>query len=137
MRGMGGAQKELFVRLKKDGTVEWETMEERGAKLHASKVDAQEVLAIEQRLDEIDQHAILPRMGAYNVYIDTSVELRIRIVTSKWNRRFSVSNPWPGLPPKPLPQEVKVVLCEMSELRSQVANEAAVPLCTERAAPHN
>lgn len=135
IQGDGGEQKELFVRLTSDGKVEWETTErQKPNELHSGRVAPELVSAITQRLDAVDPEAIQARMGPYNRYVDTSAELFIRIDTSKWKRQFSVVNPWPHWPVKPLPKELKTVICEVVRLREQVAKEAVRPMCEDGAA---
>jgi hypothetical protein len=134
IRGIGGYERKcLLVRLTSDGKVQWETTQwQKPNELHSTKIAAELVSAMTQRLDEIDPEAIQPKMGPYNVYVDTSVELLVSITTSKWKRQFSVSNPWPGRRPiKPLPKELKTVICEVSRLQAQVAEEPVEPLCAE------
>jgi hypothetical protein len=114
--------------------VQWETTQwQKPNELHSTKIDAQLVSAITQRLDAIDPEAIQERMGPYNRCVDTSAELFIRINTPKWKRQFSVINPWTHWPLKPVPKEVKAVICEISRLQAQVAQEPVEPMCAEGA----
>lgn len=134
--GIGGyEQKRLLVRLTSDGSVEWETVQwQKPNELHSAKIAPELAAAITRRLDEVDPEAIQPKMGPYNRYVDTSAELFIRINTPKWKRQFSVINPWPHWPLKPLPKELKIVICEVSRLRAQVAREPVEPMCAEGSA---
>jgi hypothetical protein len=128
----GREQKELFVRLSSDGKVEWETTEwQKPNELHSSRIAPELVSAITNRLVAVDPEAIQAKMGPYNRYVDTSSELFIRINTLKWNRQFSVLNPWPHWPVKPLPKELKAVICEVVRLRAKVTREPVEPLCEE------
>lgn len=120
------------MRLTSDGKVEWETAEwQKPNELHSGRVAPELVSAVTQRLDAVDAEAIQAKMGPYNRYVDTSAELLIRINSSKWNRQFSVLNPWLHWPVKPLPKELKAVICEVVWLRAQVAKEPVEPMCKE------
>jgi hypothetical protein len=134
IRGIGGyEQKRLLVRLKGDGNVEWETVQwKKSNELHSTKIASELVSDITRRLDEIDPEALQAKMGPYNRYVDTSVELFIRINTPKLKRQFSVINPWPHWPLKPLPKELEAVICEVDRLHAQVAEEPVEPMCTEK-----
>jgi hypothetical protein len=139
---LGYCENHLSVRLTSDGRVEWEEagqMEKCGKPvqnkpdaLHSTTIAAEQVSAITQRLNGVDPETLQAKMGPYNRYVDTSVELLIRISTPKWSRGFSVSNPWPYYPLKPLPKELRTVICEISRLRAQVADEPAEPMCVEK-----
>lgn len=121
---IGGQHSSLFVRLAQDGKVEWETWEfGKPNEMHSKIVSPEVVAGILHRLGEIDVSGIQRKMGPYNVYVDTGHELLIRIRVATWSREFSVSNPWPGHQIKPLPKDLKNILCEVSRLRSQVSGE--------------
>jgi len=131
----GYEQKRLFVRLTSDGSVQWETAEwQKPNKLHSTKLASELVSAVIQRLDEVDPKAIRAKMGPYNVYKDTSAELVISISTLKWSRRFSVINPWSARSVKPLPGELKVVICEVDRLHARVAEEPVDAMCGDEGA---
>ncbi len=120
----------LLVRLTSDGTVDWETtVALKSHKRHDAKVSAKEVTAIAERLRAIDGSGIKDRMGPYNTYTDTSVELKIQATLATGRRRFSVINPFPGYMPKPMPSDVKAIACEIYKLRSKVASEPLRPFC--------
>jgi len=68
-------------------------------------------------------------MGPYNIYIDTSVDVRIHATTTAGNRQFSVLNPWPGNPIKPPPLEVKRILCQRDTLRAQAVGQPMHKMC--------
>lgn len=136
IRGSGGYEhKHLLVRLTSDGNLQWETEQaQKPNELHSTKIAPTVVSAITQRLDEVDPGATQGKMGPYNVYVDTSVELLIAVTTPKGTRHFSVSNPWPGRPIKALPNELKAVICEIDRLHGQVAKEPVQPMCAEEPA---
>jgi hypothetical protein len=136
MHGIGGyEQKQLLVRLTDDGKVQWETTQwQKPNELHSTRIDPELVSAIRLRLDEIDPAAIQAKMGPYNRYVDTSVELFIRVDTLKWKREFTVLNPWPHWPLKPRPKELKAVICDIDRLHAQVAEESVEPMCAKASA---
>jgi hypothetical protein len=128
----GHEEKRLFVRLSADGKVQWETAEwHKPNELRSTKISPELVSAIAQRLSAVDPKAFESKMGPYNRYVDTGVELFIRINTPKWKRDFSVLNPWTHSPLKPLPKELKVVICEISRLHAQVAEEPVESICVQ------
>ena len=139
IQGIGGHhQKRLLVRLSDDGKVEWETTQwQKPNELHSTRISPERVSDITQRLAGIDSKAIQEKMGPYNRYVDTVVELSIRVNTPKWNRNFTVLNPWPHWPLKPLPIELKAVICEVSRLQAEVTEEPVQPLCSEETAASN
>jgi hypothetical protein len=130
--GQSIVEKNLFVRLSQDGRVEW--AENGQNNLESARISPEQVSAVVSHLDAVDSKAISGRMGPYNVYKDTGVDLHIRILTSKWNRRFSVENPWPGIPIKPLPKELTAVICEIDRLRAKVAEEPVESMCAQEPA---
>jgi len=133
IQGSGGhEQKQLFVRLTSDGLVQWETIQwQKPNELHSTRITPELVSAITQRLDAINPEVIQAKMGPYNRYVDTSVELFIGINTPKWKRQFSVSNPWTHWPLKTVPKDLKAVICEISRLHAQVTEEPVEPMCAE------
>jgi len=134
MHGIGHYKETyLFVRLSSDGKVEWETTEwKKPNELHSVKISAERVAAITQSLESVDPKIIEAKMGPFEIYTDTSVELQISVTTANWNRQFLVINPWPGkMTRKPLPKDLKIIICEISRLRSQVAHEEAEAMCAQ------
>lgn len=121
----GGGQtsddKDLYIRLRRNGDVEWN--QRRTTNLRSAKIPVEQVAEIVARIDSIDPKKIQSNMGPYNVYVDTGVDLHFHVMTSKWNRRFSVGNPWSGLTLKPIPEQLKTLLCVVVDLRAQVAGE--------------
>jgi len=141
IHGIGGKQVELFVRLKQDGTVEWDkpVWQKQGGWTYSRKaasIPPDQVTAISKRLAVLNKDSFRTRMGPYNSYTDTSVELQMRILTSAGSVAFLVINPWPcGLPScsmgksKPLPEDVKAGICEASKLRAQLSGDPVDPMC--------
>jgi hypothetical protein len=124
-----------LLRLSNDGKVEWETAQwQKPNELHSTRISPERVSAITQRLAGIDPKAIQAEMGPYNRYLDTGVELFIRVDTPKWKREFTVLNPWSDWRLKPLPTELKAVICEISRLQVEVAAEPVQPMCSEEPA---
>jgi hypothetical protein len=128
----------LMLRLMSDGHVEWEDWTDRREALnrHTANISDDQLAKIKARLNAIDNKEISKQWGPFNQYIDSSATLQIIVSTTKWKRKLMVINPWPChvpscslFPSKPLPNNVKEVLCEAETLRSQVANEANDPQC--------
>lgn len=141
IHGIGGKDTQLLVRLKQDGTAEWEEsvpQKPHGWKYRrkVSSVSPEQVTSIRNRLAALNMDSFRAKMGPYNTYTDTSVELQVRMLTSKGSVTFSVLNPWLCALPscsmgksKPIPEDVKVVICEVQKLRAQLAGEAVDPMC--------
>jgi len=135
VHGIGGYQDgQMLVRLTNDGKVEWDKWVGKAWERQISSVTAERVSGIKRRLDAIDKSGVRAEMGPYYSYVDTSVELRIRITTSQGELSFSVMNPWScDLPTclsrKPLPTDVKTVVCEISALQAQVADTSVDQMC--------
>ena len=139
--GIGGKDTQLLVRLKQNGTVEWEEpvrQKSRGwtYKRKTASISSQQVTSISKRLAVLNKDSFRSKMGPYNSYTDTAVELHLRILTSQGSVAFSVSNPWLCTLPscsmgksKPIPEEVKSVICEVQKLRAQLASESVDPMC--------
>ena len=125
VRGIGGYKNdELLVRLTGDGKVQWDKWVGRAWKRQTSSLSAERMSETERSLDAIDHSGLRASMGPYYVYTDTETELRIRMATSRGELTFSVLNPWSGLSTrKPMPKNVKTIVCEISRLRAQVAKE--------------
>ena len=120
----------LWVRLTKDGKVEWEeSLQGKPYELHSAQVSPKQLVTVEQDLNSVDWGKVHGRMGPYNAYIDTSVEVRINALTTGGNRQFSVVNPWPGSPVKPMPPELKRILCELDDLHAQATGEPPHKMC--------
>jgi len=141
IHGVGGhVSNRLLVRLTTDGKVEWESVEWQGPnQLHSSRIPPEMVSALTERLNEVDLGGLQPKMGPYNGYVDTSVELFVHVATAKWNRQFSVINPWSGRRAiQTVPRELKAVICEVDRLHVRVTGEQEEPMCVEKPpAPHS
>ena len=134
MHGMGGyKEKHLVVRLGNDGKVEWQAPRwGKPNELHSNTIAADRVLAIMERLGQVDPEMIQSKMGPFEIYTDTSIDLPITVKTPKWGRQFLVINPWPGkMTRKPLPKDLKIVICAISQLRAQMAGEPASTMCAQ------
>ena len=124
------ADKSQFVRLTGDGTVVWDVPQSTTKyEHHSGKISAEEVEEITKRISSIDRKGILKEMGPYNTYKDTSEELKIYAHTSTGAIRFAVWNPWPGMPRKRMPENVKAWVCEVSKLRARFTGERLFVLC--------
>jgi hypothetical protein len=138
--GDGHKDVQLLVRLTQNGKVQWEEpvwQKQLGLsyKRRVASISPEQVGAIKERLDRIGRNSFHTKIGPYNTYTDTSVELRLRVHTSAGSLAFTVINPWPRDPPysssktKPLPTDVRAVICEASRLRAQLAGEPVPPMC--------
>jgi len=122
----------LFVRLTDDGKVEWDEYVGNAWKRQTSSVTAERVSEIQRTLDSIDKSLVHGTMGPYHIYVDTSTEFKIRMTSRQGDVSFSVQNPWPPLvipSRKPMPKDVKAVVCEIARLRAQVANTPVNEMC--------
>lgn len=132
IHGIGSYQNTwLLVRLTDDGKLEWDKRVGNAWESQAGSLTAERVAAIKRSLDAIDRNQMRDKMGPYHAYTDTSVELRVRLTTSQGVLAFTVMNPWSCEMPscltrKPLPKDVKTVVCEIEELRAQVASDEPV-----------
>ena len=124
-------EKQLLVGLTSDGKVQWDTSAgylryER----ETTAITPDQVAAVQYALDATDKSGLRGEMGPYDNYVDTWVELRVRIESPNGERQFSVLDPWPGARLiKPLPKEVKSIICEASKLRAKVAKETLENMC--------
>jgi hypothetical protein len=122
----------LLVRLTGDGKVEWDKWVGNVWERQTSSVSAERVSEIRRTLDAIDKNLVHGKMGPYYAYVDTSVDDQIHMVVGQEEVTFSVTNPWPpGVLPnrKPMPKDVKAVVCEIDRLHAQVANITVNELC--------
>ena len=131
---------QLLIRLTNDGNVEWDNAVGNDAwERRTSFVSAERVAEIERTLDAIDKNMIHDTMGPYQIYIDTSVELQIHMTVRQAEVKFSVLNPWlPGALPrrKPMPRDVKAVVCVIDRLNAEVANVSVNDLCKANRPSH-
>jgi hypothetical protein len=120
----------LWVRLRKDGTLEWEeSAQGKQNELHSTRISPSQLATVEQDIRSIDWSKVQGRMGPYNAYIDTSYELQIRVATSGVEREFALLNPWPGIVEKPLPADLKELLCELDVLHARASGEGIHQIC--------
>jgi hypothetical protein len=121
----------MLVRLTSDGSVEWDKMVGNSWERQTRSVGAERVAEIRRTLDSINKSLVHGKMGPYHVYEDISNELQIHVVVGQEEVVFSVMNPWlPGRPArKPMPRDVKVVVCEIDSLHAEVANLPVNELC--------
>ena len=130
MSGIGGVEKHLWLQVEKDGTLEWEDREQSGRNMpHSSKVPASQFAHLQEVLASTDWKEFRRRMGPYNVYKDTGVDLQFVISTRNGERRFSVGNPWPGSQIKPLPLQLKRVICVLESIRLQAEGKSQNNWC--------
>lgn len=114
----------LWIRLRNSGQMEWEEpVWGRANELHSFQLPQARVAAIAKDLNATDWSKFNGKMGPYNVYVDTSVEISIRLVSASGEHEFTVVNPWPGFRPKPLPDAVKRTLCQLQIVRAQASGE--------------
>lgn len=133
IHGIGGHNDvQMLVRLTDDGKVQWDKWVGRAWKRQTSSLSAERMSEIKRSLDAIDQGGLRANLGPYNVYTDTETELRIRMSTSRGELTLSVLNPWlsgESVEGKPMPKNVKAIVCEISRLRARVAKEPIDRLC--------
>lgn len=130
--GIGGYRdKHMLVRLTDDGKVEWDKpVGQQAWERQTSSVSAELVFDIERTLMAVDESLIRGKMGPYFVYVDTSVELQVQMTARQGEVTFLVMNPWSSrLVKKPMPKDVKTVVCEISMLEARVANTPIDRMC--------
>jgi hypothetical protein len=139
-RGTGGYKAELLlVRLTDDGKVEWDNVGgwdklegQYTRERQISTVSAGVVSKIKRTLTTVDESRIRSKMGPYYIYTDTTAELQIRMIAGPGSVTFTVLNPWQGYVQKPMPKDIKTVVCEISRLHAQVANTPVDEMCLAR-----
>jgi hypothetical protein len=133
MQGVGGVHQQLWVRINKNGGLEWEEpVEGKPNELRSAQLDPKQFERFHQLLDSTDWTKFSGRIGPYFVYKDSGVELRYRVVVAQVERRFSLDNPWPpGTREKSLPSNVKKLLCELALLRSQATGDPINRTCLQ------
>jgi hypothetical protein len=130
--GIGGYENKLLeVRLTDDGKVEWdEPVGHHVSERKTSFVSAEVVSNIERTLEAVDRSLFHGKMGPYYLYTDTSYELQVRVAARPGDLTFLVINPWPSVFfRKPMPPDVKIVVCEINKLRAQVTNTEVDQMC--------
>src|SRR5208337_1704957 len=133
---------EMWVRLKDDGSVEWEDEgweQKVGAytdNKYAKKISVEDAIAVRQRLLMIDASQLQKRMGPYAVYVDTSSELNVHLFTSKGMTDVTLVNPWAsatsrykGAPIQQMTLPVKSIVCEVSRLRHRLTPQPVDEIC--------
>ncbi len=126
----------LWVRLKSDGSVEWETHVDAGRHSKHSAVIAPSTLAdIKQRLDSINLSAIEQQSGPFATYVDTFDELKIYVVSKTDHKMVTLANPWGSTNlrklgrEKIMSQDVKKLFCTVDLIRNRVANDSLDSAC--------
>lgn len=147
VHGIGGyINTRLLVRLTDDGRVEWDKWVNNGEQRNASWISLAEVTSIERRLETVDETKITSKMGPYNIYVDTSVELSIRMATRTGLISFSVIDPWSSNLPRdalgkgripPMPSDVESVVCEIDVLHGQISGDPIDRMCKAKDATPN
>ncbi|SRR6266852_469919 len=137
-RGIGPyVEKTLFVRLTEDGALTWDEAEAASSyKRKKSKISSESASEIKQWLDSIDRSHLRKYLGPYNTYTDTSVQLVIYAPKKVGESPFTIGNPWPCRlpscslgPKKPMPDSVKLFVCEADSLRSRASSTSPHPMC--------
>jgi len=131
MHGVGGYQhEELLVRLTDDGKVEWDKEVGNEWERQTSTVSAEVVSEIQRTLNTVDEDPFRGKMGPYYVYIDTSVELQVRMTAKSGQVTFLLINPWSvGIVRRTMPKDVKTVVCEIDTLNARVSNNPVHQMC--------
>jgi len=134
--GIGGYQNtSLLVRLTDDGKLTWDKWVGNAWESQVGSLTTEGISAIKRSLDAIDGSRMRDKMGPYHTYTDTSVELRVRLTTSQGVFAFTVMNPWSCETPscltrKPLPKDVRTVVCAINRLRVEVVPDEPIdPMC--------
>jgi|SRR5579862_4550506 hypothetical protein len=156
--GIGGFRhSSLFVRLAENGNVEWDELEwdpapKRGDPKvvdvyknvqKVATISPERVAFIERWLGSLDLQGIEEKMGPFNGYIDSSYEIQVRMAKAVANPMvFSVSNPWCGegetcFNSKPLPSNLSLILCEISQLRAEATHEPVENSCRGEREPRS
>lgn len=123
--------KKLLVRLTNDGNVQWdESAGNSKYERRVAMISRNEVIEIQRNLDAVDKTGIHGKMGPYSYEVDTRDLMRLRIASPDGERHFSVIDPWSNLGVfKPLPNELKLIICEASKLRAKMAKEPLEKIC--------
>jgi hypothetical protein len=143
IHGIGGIQSDgLMIKLTNDGKAEWEEYVGRGRnkkQMKTGTISADEVAAIKQHLDGLDKSVLKPQMGPYATYIDTWNEVSVQLLSEEKTVRLSISNPWAAdsaaqRKDRPMPKEVRTIICEIDKLRVELTLEPARIACNS---PHD
>ncbi|HEV3218584.1 MAG TPA: hypothetical protein VGZ48_02345 [Candidatus Acidoferrales bacterium] len=146
--GIGGYEKSaLLVRVFSDKTIQYDKVGTANSLMAGTantlitvSMSDDQLSSLQQRLRAIDKSEIKERMGPYNQYVDTWQEFQIQLVSKGSAFHFSVTNPWPcpgctSRKLKPLPEEIRRILCESSKLRSLASHEPIDPNCDSKDSP--
>lgn len=139
IHGVGGTNEQILGRLTENGKLAWENQELTAKDVRVVTLSEEQLASVKRHIDGIDWSKVSEKMGPYNTYTDSSVELRFRVAAPGGERRFSIINPWPcdlpscslG-PKKPLPAEVKEIVCEIDRLHAQATNSKPDGMCVSR-----
>ena len=79
-----------------------------------------------------DWNTVHGRMGPYNVYIDSSIEVQISATAANRKHTFSLINPWePGIRKGSLPLDARKILCELDRLHAQASTSSIHQMCAD------
>ncbi|PYV83960.1 MAG: hypothetical protein DMG93_06810 [Acidobacteria bacterium] len=79
-----------------------------------------------------DWNTVHGRMGPYNVYIDSSIEVQISATAANRKHTFSLINPWePGIRKGALPLDARKILCELDRLHAQASTSSIHQMCAD------
>jgi hypothetical protein len=134
----GSSYEELLVRLMNDGKVEWDArIGDQKDVRESTTITSEQLKSIQQVLDATDKRVLHEKMGPYYGNTDIWSELQLRIGSPNGEFQFSVINPWGERKIKPLPKEVKSIVCEASTLRSKIAKEPLDKMCESGRPSHS
>ena len=132
-----GPHTTLLVRVRKDGTVDWEDRSGSGQiKLRTENLSSADLSAIEHRLASIDHRLFEKTMGPYATYVDTEVSLDLVLTSGQQSEAFTLINPWKSKSrghvlgsEKEMPEDVRTIICEVSRLRNRLSNDPIDEAC--------
>jgi hypothetical protein len=140
MHGVGGyEEKSLLLRLTEDGKIEWdEWIAPNRLERKTDSVGNDVVSKIQDTLNRVDRKTFRARMGPYYTYVDTSVELEIRMNAKAGPLKFFLVNPWYGdpVPRKAMPTDVRTVFCEVDSLYAEKTGVAVDRGCKTKDPSH-
>ena len=132
IKGMSNVGPSLLIRVTRSGKVEWDEYSANVPVRKTANVSTDQVAEILKRLAPLDQQAFQPRMGPFNMNLDTTSEVHIQFLSTASVVTFTLINPWPSIKKlKPLPKSSKVVLCEAVRLRHQVSGDHYDKFCDD------
>jgi len=133
-RGIGGyVNRRLWVRLSDEGKLEWEErVQGKPDQIRSVQVGPEQVKSLERILNSTDWNTVHGRMGPYNVYIDSSIEVQISATAANRKHTFSLINPWePGIRKGALPLDARKILCELDRLHAQASTSSIHQMCAD------